>query len=311
MLTECEAFEVEGEKSAGGFRATGVNVVVREHATGRTVRKGLIKARRVVAAAGAFFSSALLLRNHRMPGRERIGAKIYLQPHAQIFAQFEQPVTPRGAVSGKQYIPMNGVPAIYNFTGFLKEHRFWWLASILFPANLATFTSNLAPTEQFEIMRRYHYTTSITLTLKDEPERSRVTFKDGRAELDFRESRADIENMRRCFATAARGFLKVGAKRVFLPLLRPPKIESEADLKKIEEMKFSYNDVILYSDHTSSGNQYGSNPARGASDAAGRVFDTENVYVADSSLFPTAPGVNPSWTIMALARHVATGIARN
>lgn len=43
-------------------------------------------------------------------------------------------------------------------------------------------------------------------------------------------------------------------------------------------------------------------------DSRGRVFETRNVYVADSSLFPAAPGVNPSWTIMALARHVALNI---
>ena len=95
---------------------------------------------------------------------------------------------------------------------------------------------------------------------------------------------------------------------MFLPLLRPPVIESTADLQKIETMKFTYNDLISYSDHTSGGNQFGIDARRGVTDSSGLVFGTTNVYVADSSLFPTAPGVNPSWTIMALARHVATGI---
>jgi choline dehydrogenase-like flavoprotein len=34
----------------------------------------------------------------------------------------------------------------------------------------------------------------------------------------------------------------------------------------------------------------------------------ENLYVADSSLFPTASGVNPQLTIYALADVVADGI---
>ena len=157
-------------------------------------------------------------------------------------------------------------------------------------------------------MRKFHRTMSLTVTVKDDPAKSRVVMKDGRAQLDFEESKRDIESFRRCFSLAARGLLAVGARRVFLPLLRPPVIEKPSDIEKIEKLKFTYNDLISYSDHTSGGNQIGSDAQRGVTDSSGRVFGTRNVYVADSSLFPTAPGVNPSWTIMALARHVATRI---
>lgn len=309
VLTETEAVAVAARGGAGNFRADGLEVVVREHATGRVVRRGRVRAGRVVVAAGAFFSSGLLLRSRDLPGRERVGRKVYLQPHAQVFAMFDEPVTARGALKGQHYVPRNGVPAVYNFTGYLREHGFWWLASILFPANLASFVSDLPPDEHFRVMRRFHHTTSITVTLKDDPAKSRVVLKDGRPQLDFRESARDIENLRRCFLEAARGFLAVGARRVFLPLLRPPQIETEADLKKIEALKFGYEDLLLYSDHTSGGNAFGADERRGVVDAGGRVHGTDNLYVADSSLFPTAPGVNPSWTIMALARHVAAGLA--
>ncbi len=39
---------------------------------------------------------------------------------------------------------------------------------------------------------------------------------------------------------------------------------------------------------------------RGA-DSFGRVHGTRNVFVNDASLLPTAPGVNPQATIMAIA----------
>jgi hypothetical protein len=168
--------------------------------------------------------------------------------------------------------------------GFLKEHGFFWLASILFPANLASFVSHLPPDEHFAIMKRFHQTMSVTLTLRDDPARSRIKIKDGRAQLDFHESRRDVENLRQCFLLAVRGFLAVGARRVFLPMLRPPKIERESDLKQIEMMKFGYDDLLLYSDHTSGGNSYGRGPERGVVDAGGRLFGSENVYVADSMI---------------------------
>ncbi len=310
IFTECEAHGITGEKRTGGFLAGALNVVMRDFKSGEVIGRAQIKAKYFIVAAGAFFSSSLLLRNRDLPGRDKIGAKVYLQPHAQIFALFDRPITKRGVMKNGQYIPYNGVPAIYNFTAFLSEHNFFWLASIIFPANLASFISYLPPAEHFEIMRKFHQTMSITLTLRDNPAKSRIKIKDGRAQLDFHESRLDIENLRQCFLKAARSFLAVGARRVFLPMLRPPKIEAESDLKKIERMNFGYDDLLLYSDHTSGGNPYAIAEQRGVTDARGKVFNTENIYIADSSLFPTASGINPSWTIMALSHRVASNLVK-
>jgi choline dehydrogenase len=309
VLTECEAVGFEGARRDGLWQATGLNVHVRAFASGQSVRRATLKAQHFVVAAGAFFSSALLLGVRDLPQRDKIGARIYLQPHAQIFALYDQAITKRGEVKEGQYIPYQGVPAIYNFTGFLREHRFFWLASILFPANLASFIAHLPPAEHFELMRRYHQTMSITLTLRDEPERSLIVRRDGRAQLDFRESRADLENLRQCFLLAARGMLATGARRVFLPLLRPPRIEREVDLKQIAKLKFGYDDLVLYSDHTSGGNAYGRDERRGVTDEEGRLFGAANLYAGDASLFPSAAGINPSWTIMALARRNALRLA--
>jgi long-chain-alcohol oxidase len=307
-LTDCEVRSVVGEEAKGTWTASGVAVSPRDRVNRSATQATVIKARRIIVAAGAFFSSVLLLRSPLFPNRQSIGQKIYLQPHAQVFALFDEAMTTRGTIEEGQYVPYNGVPAIYNFLGFLKEHHFWWLASILYPASLASFVSHLPPLEHFEIMRQFHRTMSLTVTVKDDPAKSRIVLKDGRAQLNFEESKHDIESFRRCFSVAAKGLLAVGARRVFLPLLRPPVIEKPSDLDRIETLRFTYNDLISYSDHTCGGNQFGADARRGVTDSSGLVFGTSNVYVADSSLFPTAPGVNPSWTIMALARHVATGI---
>lgn len=286
-----------------GICSAGVAVSPRDSIDRSRAQPIIIRARQIIVGAGAFFSSVILLRSPGFPNRQSIGQKIYLQPHAQVFGLFDQPMTRRGTTQDGQ-----GVPAIYNFLGYLKEHHFWWLASILYPASLASFVSFLPPPEHFEIMRQFHQTMSLTVTVKDDPAKSQIVLKDGRAQLNFEESKHDIESFRRCFSLAAKGLLAVGARRVFLPLLRPPLIEKPSDLEKIENLKFTYNDLISYSDHTSGGNQFGADVRRGVTNSSGLVFGTTNVYVADSSLFPTAPGVNPSWTIMAIAHHVATRI---
>lgn len=308
VLTDCEVKSVIGAQEKGSWTAAGVAVSPRDSIDRSRAQPIVIRARRIIVGAGAFFSSVILLRSPGFPNRQSIGQKIYLQPHAQVFGLFDQPMTRRGTMQDGQYVPYNGVPAIYNFLGYLKEHHFWWLASILYPGSLASFVSFLPPQEHFEIMRQFHQTMSLTVTVKDDPAKSQIVLKDGRAQLNFEESKHDIESFRRCFSLAAKGLLAVGARRVFLPLLRPPLIEKPSDLEKIENLKFTYNDLISYSDHTSGGNQFGADVRRGVTNSSGLVFGTTNVYVADSSLFPTAPGVNPSWTIMAIAHHVATRI---
>ena len=48
----------------------------------------------------------------------------------------------------------------------------------------------------------------------------------------------------------------------------------------------------------------------GVVDPQGRVWGTRDLYVADSSVFPSASGVNPMITTMALADWIARGVAK-
>jgi choline dehydrogenase len=309
VLTQASVHSLEGEKRSGIFRASGARVTCRSSDTGGDATQCVVKARAFVVAAGAFFTSALLLRTGNLPHRDRIGSKIYLQPHAQVMALFDQPVTARGELVDGRYVPFNGVPAIYNFLGFLPDRQFWWLASILFPANLAAFVSHLPVEEHAAIMRRYHYTSSVTISTRDDPQRSRVTIDRDQARLDFHESRRDVEILSESLVHAARGFLGVGARRVFMPLLAPPPITRIEDVDAFARRPLGYDSVLLYSDHTSGGTPMGTDRRNAITDGNGRVFDTANVYVADSSLFRSSCGTNPSWTIMALSHRVASRLA--
>ncbi len=55
----------------------------------------------------------------------------------------------------------------------------------------------------------------------------------------------------------------------------------------------------------------GTDPSRSVVDPEFRLHGVPNVFVADSSIFPNAPGINPSLTIMALSRKAADTILRN
>lgn len=54
----------------------------------------------------------------------------------------------------------------------------------------------------------------------------------------------------------------------------------------------------------------GKGPSYGAADTNGRLFECENIYIADASAMPTACGVNPMVTIMSIARKIALNISK-
>jgi choline dehydrogenase-like flavoprotein len=50
------------------------------------------------------------------------------------------------------------------------------------------------------------------------------------------------------------------------------------------------------------------NPEQGVVDEMGRCHDFDNLYIADTGIFPRCPSVNPMFTAMALARRQALAI---
>lgn len=50
---------------------------------------------------------------------------------------------------------------------------------------------------------------------------------------------------------------------------------------------------------------------RGVVDSRGKVWGAEGLYVADSSVFPSASGVNPMVTVMAIADWIARAVDRD
>jgi choline dehydrogenase-like flavoprotein len=308
VVTECEAVAFETEPSCGGLRAVALHAVLRDSARSAASTRLRIRARSFVSATGSLPTSALLLRS-RLRASTGPGDTVSLQPHGIVHAVFDEPVTHRGRIEDGRQLPMNGVPAIYNFTGLLRERHYYWFASSVHPSSLAAYTAHLPPDEHRSVMARFHYTASVTVTLRDDPERSRVVMRRNKPQLDYLESVLDRAALRRCFVDVARAFLAVGARRVFLPMLQPPRIESEHDVQAIEAASMAYDRLLLYSDHTSGGNSLGVDARCGVTDPSGRVHAATNVYVADASLFPSACGVAPSWTIMALARMIALNLA--
>ena len=76
-------------------------------------------------------------------------------------------------------------------------------------------------------------------------------------------------------------------------------------MRRVDRIGYGSNQTSYVTFHQMGSCRMGADPARGAVDGAGQSHEVRRLFVADASLFPTASGVNPMITIMALAHHVA------
>jgi choline dehydrogenase-like flavoprotein len=89
----------------------------------------------------------------------------------------------------------------------------------------------------------------------------------------------------------------------------PDRITSKRDAEILRTRRLEARDTISAANHAFGTARMSRRPAEGVVDEGGRCHDMENVYIADTSIFPGSPAVNPMLTCMALADRIACGIA--
>ena len=80
----------------------------------------------------------------------------------------------------------------------------------------------------------------------------------------------------------------------------------DAYIARLEETSY---ERTAYSAHQMGSCRMGSDPASSVADGRGELHDVAGVWIGDASALPTAPGVNPMLTVMAVARRTAHAIA--
>jgi len=121
----------------------------------------------------------------------------------------------------------------------------------------------------------------------------------------FRLDPRDLPNLRRSLRRAAELMFEVGAIAVVCPIYGLPARLRPDQAALIEAAPDDPAAYPLVMSHLFGTARMSVEPAAGVVDRDFRVHGTENLYVVDSSVFPTNLGVNPQLAIMALARLAA------
>jgi choline dehydrogenase-like flavoprotein len=100
--------------------------------------------------------------------------------------------------------------------------------------------------------------------------------------------------------------LAAGAREVVSLHTPVVRATDESGLRAIRDASVAPNRVALFSAHLNGTCRLGVKPAASGCTPTGERHGVRGLYVMDGSLLPTAPGVNPQWTIMALASLLST-----
>ena len=133
----------------------------------------------------------------------------------------------------------------------------------------------------------------------------------GHDKISYTPTEDDVRIARRALATLAELFFDAGATEVWpgihgLPLA----LKSTDDIRLLREGPLDPRAYSWVATHLFGAARMGPSASSSVVDTSFQVHGAEGLYVVDSSIFPTNLGVNPQHSIMGLARHASTGIAR-
>ena len=84
----------------------------------------------------------------------------------------------------------------------------------------------------------------------------------------------------------------------------PAVINHPSEVSLIRQAHLQASDIPLASNHVFGSMSMGADHSRHAVDPQCAVYGTDDLFVADTSVFPSSPGVNPMLTAMALAERL-------
>ncbi len=246
----------------------------------KRARELVVTADIVVVAAGTIHTPLLLQRSKLAGSSRQLGRNLSLHPATAAFALMDEEVN-----------MARGVPQSLYVDEFADEGIVF--EGVAGPPAYAAAALPLSGKRHAEAMANYARLAQFGLMVSDSS-RGRVHVVAGRPLVRYDLNHSDLAKFRAGLARLEQLFLAAGAREVYLPL--PPGTRPhQANARDLKLMAF----------HPLGTARAHRDPAQGVVDGDLRHHEVEGLHVADGSVVPSALGVNPQLTIMALATRLA------
>lgn len=303
LYTDVRAERVEVASRGGRAPLKRVHATVLDRATGRPRGRVTVEAPVVVLAAGAVGTPALLQRSG--VGGGGVGRFLRLHPTTLVAGIYEREMYSAGG------IPLSSV--CDHFVRGDDGYGFWIECPPTYPALAAAALPGFGERHR-RVMRSAGAMAPFIVLARDGADRRAsngavTTDRRGRVHIRYRPGPAEWRMLREGIKAAARIHFAAGAREVVTLHAAETVLRSPADLGIIDGRPYGPNLLGVLSAHVNGTCRIGKDPRTSGCTPDGERHGVPGLYVADGSLLPTAPGVNPQETIMALATVIAERIA--
>ncbi|MCF6526075.1 GMC family oxidoreductase [Streptomyces sp. JJ36] len=266
----------------GGARAAGVCV------RGDDGRESEILAPLVVVAAGAL-QSPPLLRRSGLGGHPRLGRNLSVHPATSLAGRFAEPVTAwQGVLQSAGIEEHHGAGVLIEATAT--------------PPGMGSFVLPGLGRELRRELDGAEHLATLGAMIADRPS-GRVLGRD-RTLLRYALDRRDGARLLRAVRAMGEVLFAAGAEEVLTGVPTAPRARTPAELDSVLA-ELCPRRLHLSAYHPTGTVAAGADPARAPADPAGRLRGVRGVLVADASVLPGCPEVNPQLSIMAAALAVA------
>ena len=258
-----------------------------------------IRAKIVIVAANAIASAQLLLRSGL--GNSHVGRNLTLQPQLAIIGMFDERVA-----------AFDGIPQSYAITEFEEEDNpqfgLWGfrIEGIMGTPGIVSSLLPFSGAPGMEGMAQYDRMAPSLLLVPDAPSGTVEVSRDGRLTIRYEQRENHRARLRLAVQTAAKVYLEAGAREVLVPTVPPLAIRSAREAQQAQRLTLAPATAPRISAHQQGTVRFAASERDGGADLNGQVYGTRDVYVFDSSGFPTSASSHTMTPIIASSRMLTT-----
>jgi hypothetical protein len=255
-------------------------------------REITVRAPHVVMAGGSIYTPLLLLDNGLCNRWGQVGRHLTIHPAFGMGAVFDK------RIAGWSGIPQGYCVDEFQSEGILFEGAFvpFEFAAIAFPTVGPGYT---------EIMDAFDRLAIFGFMISDDGKGRVHRGPHGGPIVRYDLTKHDRDRVQRGAHLLGQIYFAAGARKVYAPIVGHEIMESPADLERMASAKLRGWDLELSAYHPLGTCRMGSDPRSAVTDRFHETFEVRNLYIVDGSSVPSALGVNPQVTIMAMATRFA------
>ncbi|MFW2388753.1 MAG: GMC family oxidoreductase N-terminal domain-containing protein [Polyangiales bacterium] len=258
-----------------------------------------VRAKIVIIAANAIASAQLLLRSGL--GNAHVGKNLILQPQLPIIGIFDERIA-----------AFEGIPQSYAVTEFEEddnaEFGLWGfrIEGIMGTPGIVSSLLPFSGAPGMQGMAQYDRMAPSLLLAPDAPSGQVEVSRSGRLTIRYEQRPDHQQRLRRAVEMAAKAYLEAGAREVLVPTAPPLLIRSSREAAKAQQLTFAPATAPMISAHQQGTVRFAASERDGGANLDGQVYGTRDVYVFDSSGFPTSASSHTMTPIIASSRMLTT-----